>query len=223
MELFVIRGSEQALPLLLRGLQILEYRGYDSAGVGLLRPEAPLFQQMRAVGEVQRLIDADEVRRAMPATCGIGHTRWASHGRPSVENAHPHQDCRGTVVLVHNGDIEDHLLWRTRLKTRGHTFRSETDTEVIAHLLEEARASGLDPVAAIRAALKDLRGTYALGIMFVDIPGTIYLTKLSGSLIIGKTSHGMFAVPMPRLCCRTRVRSYVFMITMWRCPDAGRI
>ncbi|MDD5725786.1 MAG: glutamine--fructose-6-phosphate transaminase (isomerizing) [Patescibacteria group bacterium] len=187
-------GTEDARSILLQGLKTLEYRGYDSAGIGLVRPKEPLIQLVREVGEVQKLVDKIALDGTKPATCGIGHTRWASHGKPSQENAHPHQDCEGKVIVVHNGDLEGHLTLKRELTARGHAFHSETDTEVIAHLLEEERRKGLEPIEAIHAALSIIRGTYALGVIFADYPEYIYLAKLSGSLIIGKASHGTLAV-----------------------------
>ncbi|MDD5438065.1 MAG: glutamine--fructose-6-phosphate transaminase (isomerizing) [Patescibacteria group bacterium] len=218
-------GTQDARPILLQGLQTLEYRGYDSAGIGLARSIQPVIQIVHEVGEVRLLAEKVANDHLKPATCGIGHTRWASHGKPSMENAHPHQDCDGSILVVHNGDLEGHLALRKDLIARGHVFRSETDTEVIAHLLEEERSRGLDPIGAIHAALGIIRGTYALGVIFADFPDRVYLAKLSGSLIVGKTSHGTLAVSdapaiLPYTNDVVRLRDYDVAVLM---PDSFEI
>src|SRR5687767_13169321 len=151
-------GSKQLVPILIDGLRRLEYRGYDSAGVAVVHNGA--IELRRSAGKLARL---EEVIASQPLTgeYGIGHTRWATHGRPTEENAHPHRDCTGRIVVVHNGIIENYLELKRRLQKEGHTFVTETDTEIVAHLVErETRGDGLE--AAVRRALKQLRGLFAL-------------------------------------------------------------
>src|SRR5437667_9695149 len=127
-------GDKSAVGIILEGLKRLEYRGYDSAGIAVLAPSGTL-EVRRAAGRIKNL---EGILRERPLTgaIGIGHTRWATHGRPSDDNAHPHTDCSGTLVVVHNGILENYLEIKERLQAQGHTFKSETDTEVIAHLIE---------------------------------------------------------------------------------------
>ncbi|HEX9070191.1 MAG TPA: glutamine--fructose-6-phosphate aminotransferase, partial [Ktedonobacterales bacterium] len=152
-------GPQSASPILLEGLRRLEYRGYDSAGVAVLSPSGELHLHKKA-GKLKNL--SDVLVSAEPQGCiGIGHTRWATHGVPNDENAHPHLDCTGGVTVVHNGIIENYAELRDHLLTQGHTFVSQTDTEVLAHLIEEQIASGADLHAAVRGALRQVRGAYA--------------------------------------------------------------
>ncbi|NPA95740.1 MAG: glutamine--fructose-6-phosphate aminotransferase, partial [Thermodesulfobacteria bacterium] len=128
-------GHRKIIPVLLDGLKRLEYRGYDSAGVAW--PEDGKLKRVRAKGKLNILEEALEEYRGTTASVGLGHTRWATHGRPTEENAHPHADCSGKLVVVHNGIIENYYILRERLKSEGHTFKSDTDTEVLAHLIEK--------------------------------------------------------------------------------------
>ena len=150
-------GMPGAAGTILKGLHRLEYRGYDSAGIAIVTPRGVEVQ--RAVGAVRNL---DALEHPEGAT-GIGHTRWATHGAPTEDNAHPHKDCKGRIAVVHNGIIENHQELREELEARGHHFASETDTEVIAHLIEDAFAGDL--VAAVRAAVSRIEGAYALGVV----------------------------------------------------------
>src|ERR1700741_4489849 len=129
-------GTRDAVPVILEGLRRLEYRGYDSAGIAVGSPQTALLEVCRAPGKLQNL---EEVLRETPltGTFGIGHTRWATHGRPTEENAHPHRDCTGRIVVVHNGIVENYLELKRELAEEGHTFVTETDTEIIAHLIEQ--------------------------------------------------------------------------------------
>ena len=174
-------GSRPAAPLLLEGLTRLEYRGYDSAGVAVLADGG--LQILRTAGRVRNL-RFDRGIDALPGRLGIGHTRWATHGRPSVENAHPHTDCTGAAAVVHNGIIENHAALRSLLISRGHRFRSETDTEVVAHLVEESWSGGLE--TTVRKVAEQLRGDFALAIMHQETPGSIAAVR-SGSppLLVG--------------------------------------
>ncbi|MBC7216719.1 MAG: glutamine--fructose-6-phosphate transaminase (isomerizing) [Candidatus Caldatribacterium sp.] len=171
-------GKRSALPILLGGLKRLEYRGYDSAGVALL--EGDTICVVRRVGKIALL--EEELRgKTFEALCGIGHTRWATHGIPADHNAHPHTDCHKTLALVHNGIIENYRALRERLVAEGHRFLSETDSEVIAHLLE---GDG-PPLERILRTLPLLEGSYALCILFADEPGVLYGVRKFSPLILG--------------------------------------
>ncbi|PYQ50105.1 MAG: glutamine--fructose-6-phosphate aminotransferase, partial [Acidobacteria bacterium] len=158
-------GSRDAVPVIVEGLRRLEYRGYDSAGVAVVCDGA--LNRRRSVGKLRNL---EESLRAEPlrGAFGIGHTRWATHGRPSEENAHPHQDCKGKIVVVHNGIIENYLPLKARLAGQGHKFVTQTDTEVVAHLVESLYKGDLED--AVRRALQELEGIYALVLMHRDEP-----------------------------------------------------
>src|SRR5580704_3942696 len=151
-------GSKRAVPIIIDGLKKLEYRGYDSAGVAVYCDDETLGIR-RASGKLRNL---EEVLRTDPVDgrYGIGHTRWATHGRPTEENAHPHRDCTGDIVVVHNGIVENYLSLKEQLQHEGHVFKTETDTEVIAHLIEKYFAGNLEE--AVREALAQIRGVYAL-------------------------------------------------------------
>jgi glucosamine--fructose-6-phosphate aminotransferase (isomerizing) len=162
-------GNKPLLPVIVEGLRKLEYRGYDSAGIAVVRNGEMVIR--RSAGKLSRL---EDVLAADPidGQFGVGHTRWATHGRPTEENAHPHRDCTGRIVVVHNGIIENYLELKHELIREGHTFVTETDTEVVAHLVEkESRGDGLE--AALRRALTRLRGLFALVLISADDPDTI--------------------------------------------------
>ncbi|HHY92039.1 MAG TPA: glutamine--fructose-6-phosphate aminotransferase, partial [Firmicutes bacterium] len=156
-------GYRKAVPILIEGLKKLEYRGYDSAGVAAV-VDGQIWLE-KAVGRLsvveERVRDKD-----IPAHVGIGHTRWATHGRPSDENAHPHTDCSGRFAIAHNGIIENYAELKAELEAKGHTFKSQTDTEVLAHLLEELYKGDL--VRAVRQMVARLEGSYALAILAAD-------------------------------------------------------
>src|SRR5512145_1473995 len=156
-------GTRQAAPVILECLRKLEYRGYDSAGIAVLRNGD--FHISRTEGKLKKLEELVE-RQPMGGSLGIGHTRWATHGRPSETNAHPHR--AGSTVVVHNGIIENYLELKERLRGQGHTFTSETDTEIIAHLVEEHAKAGADFVSSVRLALAEVRGAYAVAILCAD-------------------------------------------------------
>ena len=152
-------GNKQVVPLIIDGLRKLEYRGYDSAGIAVVNHDHEL-EIRRAEGKLRNLEEAIRLS-PLDGTYGIGHTRWATHGRPTEENAHPHRDCTGRVVVVHNGIIENYLKLKDRLRQTDHLFVTETDTEIIAHLIEENLRHGGNFENAVRDAIRELRGIFA--------------------------------------------------------------
>ena len=180
-------GVQNATPILIEGLKRLEYRGYDSAGIAILHGEELAVK--RSVGKLENLENLVS-KEPLQGTVGIGHTRWATHGRPSEQNAHPHRS--GEVVLVHNGIIENYLLLKQRLETEGYQFDSETDTEVIAHLLASYMKGGQSVYEAVRAAVGDLHGSYAVAVLCVTEPGMIVTARSGCPLVIGKNGEGTF-------------------------------
>jgi glutamine---fructose-6-phosphate transaminase (isomerizing) len=176
-------GPRNAVPLLLEGLKRLEYRGYDSAGIAALHDGA--LESRKCVGKLANL-EASLHKHPIQGTPGIGHTRWATHGEPSEINSHPHMDCSGRIAVVHNGIIENYHELRLELESKGHKFKSETDTEVIPHLIEEELKAGAPTFEdAIRRALKRSRGAYALGILSLDHPDTLFAARHGSPLIVG--------------------------------------
>ncbi len=176
-------GPKQAQPILLEGLKRLEYRGYDSAGVAVVGEVG--LKSARSVGRVsvleQNLADAG----GLAGSLGIAHTRWATHGSPTEANAHPHTDDAGTIALVHNGIIENYATLRTFLEGKGHTFSSETDTEVLAQLIGELRRSGLSLEDAVKAALREVTGAYAIACIAQDEPDTLVVARKGSPLLVG--------------------------------------
>ncbi|MBE0417068.1 MAG: glutamine--fructose-6-phosphate transaminase (isomerizing) [Coriobacteriia bacterium] len=173
-------GPRQASGVLIGGLTRLEYRGYDSAGIAIMSHTG--LEVVRRFGKLVNLASAIG-ETPVPGTIGIGHTRWATHGRPSEENAHPHIDCTGRIAVVHNGIIENYMDLREELSATGHMLRSETDTEVVAHLVESYYDGDL--TAAVSRAIKRLDGSYALGIVHLDHPETLVAARKDSPLIIG--------------------------------------
>ncbi len=188
-------GKRQAQDLLIEGLHRLEYRGYDSAGISVLENQESRIKNheskkriitVRALGKVVNL--ANKLKPNMNGTLGIAHTRWATHGKPSEKNAHPHTDCSGRLSVVHNGIIENYAELRDQLKQSGHRFASETDTEVIAHLIEEclsAQGGKKDFEKAFAEAVKALRGTYGIAAISADDPEQLYVARMGSPLLIG--------------------------------------
>lgn len=176
-------GKEEALPILINGLKALEYRGYDSAGVAVLSKSG--IREKKSVGQVDVLEKAIGDGANFKGELGIAHTRWATHGAPSEANAHPHSDCSKRVFLVHNGIIENYKELKNYLENRGHIFKSETDTESVAHLIEDFLKDGKDFKTALFDALKMIKGAYALAIVDANNPETLYAAKLSSPLVIG--------------------------------------
>ena len=193
-------GSRKVVPILLEGLKRLEYRGYDSAG--LVFHEGGELHRYRCKGKLASLAEMmEEVTTSSRA--GLGHTRWATHGAPSEVNAHPHADCSGEIVLVHNGIIENYHSLREELKGRGHRFSSETDTEVVAHLIEEALEDDL--VEAVRRAVARLDGSYALGVVWKKAPDLLLAVRNQSPLVLGMSESGSFmASDIPALLPYTR-------------------
>jgi glucosamine--fructose-6-phosphate aminotransferase (isomerizing) len=175
-------GRKQALPILVEGLKRLEYRGYDSAGVVVVGDQ--LLVQ-KAAGQISVLEDRLE---EAPGTVGIGHTRWATHGRPSDENAHPFVDCEGSLAIIHNGIVENYQALREELVGKGHEFASETDTETLAHLFEELYDGDL--VEAVRKGLKRVEGNYAIGVVHRDHPDIIVAARRENPLVVGVSPAG---------------------------------
>jgi glutamine---fructose-6-phosphate transaminase (isomerizing) len=194
-------GPKPLLPVIMDGLRRLEYRGYDSAGVAVVRNGQ--MEIRRSAGKLARL---EEVLAANPldGTFGVGHTRWATHGRPTEENAHPHRDCKGRIVVVHNGIIENYLELKRELTSEGHKFVTETDTEIVAHLVEkETRGDGL--AAAVRRALTRIRGLFALVLISADDPNTIVAVRNGPPVVIGLGDGEYFvASDIPAILSHTR-------------------
>ena len=196
-------GPQNATPILIDGLQRLEYRGYDSAGIAIVSTSGQL-QVLKAAGKLQNLRTA--VATAEPTgQMGIGHTRWATHGRPSDGNAHPHSDCHDTITVVHNGIIENYTELRDELLAKGHVFRSETDTEVLAHLIEEALNGDVSLVEAVRSTLGRITGSYSIAVVSQQHPDRLIGARNSGPLIVGLGDDENFlASDIPAILRHTR-------------------
>lgn len=196
-------GNKQVVPLIIDGLRKLEYRGYDSAGIAVVDDNNHL-ELRRAEGKLRNL---EECIRLDPldGNYGIGHTRWATHGRPTEENAHPHRDCTGRIVVVHNGIIENYLPLKEDLKRKGHEFKTETDTEIVAHLIEEYLKETTDFEEAVRKTVKDLRGIFALSIISADEPDKIIAVREGPPVVIGLGDGEFFvASDIPAILQHTR-------------------
>jgi len=195
-------GSKPILPVLMEGLRRLEYRGYDSAGVAIVHDGQ--LDIRRSAGKLANLEDV-LARQPLDGEFGIGHTRWATHGRPTEENAHPHRDCTGRIVVVHNGIIENYLELKRRLTAEGHTFVTETDTEVVAHLVEKEIRAGDGLAAAVRRSLAQLRGLFALVLISADEPETIVAVRNGPPIVIGLGQGEYFvASDIPAMLSHTR-------------------
>jgi glucosamine--fructose-6-phosphate aminotransferase (isomerizing) len=193
-------GPEQALPIVLDGLRRLEYRGYDSAGVAILDGGLSVVKRAGKLAELEAALGEDRPT----GTTGMGHTRWATHGAPTDRNAHPHLDCAGRIAVIHNGIIENHHELRTRLEKEGHALASETDTEVLAHLIEE-RLDGEDLADAVRSVVRELAGAYSLVVMATSDPGVIVGVKATSPLVVGLgEGENLLASDIPALLSRTR-------------------
>jgi glutamine---fructose-6-phosphate transaminase (isomerizing) len=196
-------GDREASKIIVDGLKRLEYRGYDSAGIAVVSRNG--LQVRRAAGRIANL-ETRLRQEPVSASVGIGHTRWATHGRPCEANAHPHTDCTGSLAVVHNGILENHEALRARLVANGHRFRSETDTEVIAHLVEAHLGDGDDVLTAVRGALAEVRGAYAVAIVCRQAPAQIIAARHgAGGVVVGLGQGEMFlASDVPALLPHTR-------------------
>ena len=194
-------GEKQAAPILLDGLSKLEYRGYDSAGIAVFDGEK--INMTKAKGRLKVLEEITHDGRTMPGILGIGHTRWATHGEPSDVNAHPHLNKDGSIAVVHNGIIENYLKLKKKLVNKGYEFISDTDTEVIAHLLDYYYDG--NPLRAITKVMHRMEGSYALGIVFKDFPDELYAVRKDSPLIVGHTANGsIIASDVPAVLKYTR-------------------
>ena len=199
-------GRKQAAPIILDGLAKLEYRGYDSAGMAIFDGEK--IQIRKAAGRLKVLENLTHAGELMPGVAGIGHTRWATHGVPSDVNSHPHYNAEGTIAVVHNGIIENYIPLRNKMMSKGYEFQSETDTEVLAHLLDYYYKG--NPVEAIAKVLHRVEGSYALGIMFADLPEQLFAVRKDSPLIVGQNEDGCFiASDVPAILKYTRTVTYV--------------
>ena len=203
-------GKKQVVPVIIEGLRRLEYRGYDSAGIAVGSPDSAKLAVRRAPGKLGNL---EEALRENPlqGTFGIGHTRWATHGRPTEENAHPHRDCTGRIVVVHNGIVENYLDLKRELIEKGHKFVTETDTEIIAHLIEqvqrdaESAGESVPLEVAVRRAVKQLTGAFALGILSAAEPDKIVAARSGPPVVIGLGEGEAFvASDVPGILHHTR-------------------
>lgn len=213
-------GNHQAAPILLDGLSKLEYRGYDSAGLAVRDGDAPV-QIVKAKGRLKALAEKTNDGEALKGTCGIGHTRWATHGEPSETNAHPHCSDDGNVVGVHNGIIENYQELRDKLVKKGYTFYSSTDTEVAVKLIDYyyKKYEGT-PVDAINHSMVRIRGSYALAVMFKEYPGEIYVARKDSPMILGVTDGECYvASDVPAILKYTRNVYYIGNMEMARLKE----
>lgn len=215
-------GKHSAAPILLDGLSKLEYRGYDSAGLAVRDGTTPV-QIVKAKGRLKALEEKTDCGRALPGDCGIGHTRWATHGEPSEENAHPHCSDDGNVVAVHNGIIENYQELREKLLRKGYTFYSSTDTEVAVKLIDYYyKKYAHTPVDAINHAMVRIRGSYALAVLFRDYPGEIYAARKDSPMILGtKDGEQYLASDVPAILKYTRTVYYLGNLELARLTPQG--
>src|ERR687892_2588554 len=194
-------GSKPVVPVLIEGLRKMEYRGYDSAGVAVVSPEG--IELRRSAGKLANLENAIRTE-PVDGLYGVGHTRWATHGRPTEENAHPHRDCTGRIVVVHNGIIENYLELKQELQAEGHEVKPETDTEIVAHRVErEMNDDGLEN--AVRRALTYMRGMFALVLVSVEDPEKIVAVRNGPPIVVGLGEDEFFvASDIPAILSHTR-------------------
>ena len=195
-------GPDEALPIVLEGLRRLEYRGYDSAGVAVLADGLTVRKRAGKLAELEAALAAEPIAGG---TTAMGHTRWATHGAPTDDNAHPHLDCSGRVAVIHNGIVENHRELRLSLEKDGHAFASETDTEVVAHLVEAALDGEPDLTAAVRSVLGRLDGAFSLVVLSAAHPGEMVGVKVSSPMVVGLgTGETILASDIPAVLERTR-------------------
>ena len=203
-------GNEQAAPLILSGLKKLEYRGYDSAGLAVRDENTGKIAVVKAKGRLRVLEEKTDGGRSVSGRCGIGHTRWATHGEPSEGNAHPHHTDDGAVVLVHNGIIENYQELKDKLQKNGYQFHSATDTEVAVKLIDYYYKKTGAPLEAIAKTMLRVRGSYAFGILFKDRPDRIYAARKDSPLIVGKgAGENLISSDVPTVLDRTRTVYYI--------------
>lgn len=203
-------GEEQAAPILLGGLSKLEYRGYDSAGIAVRNDETGKTEIVKAKGRLKILVEKTDGGMAVPGTCGIGHTRWATHGEPSESNAHPHCSDDRSVILVHNGIIENYQELKEKLLKSGYSFYSQTDTEIAVKLIDYYYKKTGTPLEAMSRAMLRIRGSYAFGVMFKDYPGKIFAARKDSPLIVGQSDTGaLIASDVPAILDKTRNVYYI--------------
>ena len=203
-------GSSQAAPILLQGLKKLEYRGYDSAGIAVFNEETGKTEIVKAKGRLKILSEKTDGGAAVPGTCGIGHTRWATHGEPSETNAHPHCTDDKSIILVHNGIIENYQEIKEKLLKSGYSFYSQTDTEIAVKLIDYYYKKTGTPLEALTRSMLRIRGSYAFGVMFRDYPGKLFAARKDSPLIIGKSEEGsLIASDVPAILERTRNVYYI--------------
>ncbi|HEX6006575.1 MAG TPA: glutamine--fructose-6-phosphate aminotransferase, partial [Burkholderiales bacterium] len=200
-------GDKRAAPLLIQGLRRLEYRGYDSAGIAVqVNGHVETKKSVGKIVELEKILS----NGGEPAgTVGIAHTRWATHGAPNTTNAHPHIDCKNEIAVVHNGIIENASTLKQKLTALGHTFTSETDTEVVAHLIEEAFEGNLEE--AVRAALQQVEGAYGLAIISSRDPNKIVVARKGSPLLLGITDNGEYFVASDVAAVLAQTRQVIYL------------
>ena len=203
-------GKQSAREVLIDGLKRLEYRGYDSSGIAILNSQAYWARTVGKVAALEQRVWQD----APEGVVGIAHTRWATHGKPSENNAHPHVDCTGKIYLAHNGIIENYLLLKKRLAAAGHTFSSETDTEVLAHLIESLYQGNLE--AAVQKALLQVQGTFGLAVLHAAHPQQIIVARRGSPIVLGMGKTNRSPPPTLPPSRGTRTRWCTSRTTKWR-------
>ena len=229
-----VTGDPDAIPVLLGALHQLEYRGYDSAGVAMVvdaggdaagsAGSRASVWRARAAGGTNSVAKLKDLAADAPTghAASIGHTRWATHGGPTAENAHPHTDCTGRLALIHNGIIENHAELRAELVAAGHTLTSATDTEVMAHLIEQEMAGGASLAEATRTTLRRLRGAYSIAVISADEPDTIVAARCKTPLVLGlQDGVAYLASDIPALIGH-RVRCMRWRTTSWLSSPPAR-
>ena len=200
-------GGRQSPPLLLEGLKKLEYRGYDSSGLGVISSDHKLLLR-KTNGKIRNLEELLVTQPLPESFIGISHTRWATHGAPNRVNAHPHADCHGKILVVHNGIIENYEILKELLQDKGHKFVSETDTEVIAHLIEANYTKDL--LSAVQKTIKFLKGAFAIGVISIDHPDVLIAARVGSPLIIGVgKGENFIASDVPAILEHTRKIIYL--------------